>query len=190
MTTADFCPNWCTVGTDEHPCDGSHMHLDHSTARVASGSPFPIIDERGAIFPAVSAGINSSPSEAIGPHVFLWMTGPDFGDGQEVTFPLDQAFGLAVDLLEMYARAIQEIDRPQAPWPTYQALRPLVETIERNWSRRDTGDIDGQIHALKERLRQTDPVAETDTYDRMFEQLVGLERQKRDHHPSSERTFG
>lgn len=134
MPETPTCPDWCTQTTGEYQCDGSHMRLDHETARVASASNFPTIDERGAIFPAVSVGLTSVPSAGTGTNLFLWMTGPGRGEGEEVAFTLEEGFGLAVDILDMYAKAIQEIDRPSAPWRDIQALKPIIETIEHNLS--------------------------------------------------------
>lgn len=150
------CPDWCTNGSDEHPCDGSHLRLEHEDARVASGSGFPIIDERGAIFPAISTGLTATPSEGLGTHLFLWMTGPGSGDGVEVAFTLEEGFGLAVDILSTYAMAIQEIDHPSRP-RDHEALAPIVDLIDHNlrWHKpRQSGirhrcEFEGQLEATE-----------------------------------------
>lgn len=183
MTDTSTCPGWCTAGTADHPCNGEHLHLDNERSVAASGSAFPTIDERGAIFPAVGAGLNWSPHEGRGLHLHLWVTGAqvDAAGDLSLDFPLNDAFTLAVQILEMYAKAIQETDQPSAPHE-YAALTPIVETIEHNlaWGDRDMARVESRIDDLKARLADIGYKADPEAYDMLFGRLIEIEDHRRE----------
>jgi hypothetical protein len=170
------CPAWCTVPN----CKGGDCNRYQLPNIAASRSQPTVIDERGAIMPAVGVGIFSGDDPTRGTGICMTVGGVT-EQLVDLEFTTEEAFTLAMALLDNYAMVIHETERPAPPWPAINDLRPTVERIEHDlaWRDRPASDIASSIADLKDRLGRIDPVADTDVYNRMFDELISLEHRRR-----------
>lgn len=176
MSAAE-CPDWCTV----EGCEGGDCNRYQLPNIVASRSRPLVVDERGAIVPAVGVGIFGGEDSSRGTGISLTLGGVT-EQLVDLEFAPDEAFELAIALLDTYRMVIQEVDKPAAPYPDVHSLRPIVETIEHNlmWGDRDIASVESRIDAMKTRLKTMDPEADADAYDSLFKRLIGLEGHRRE----------